>query len=253
MQPSSPGATEAGASAAPSPVASPTAEDAGLQAVHARLDALARGMSHDLRAPLRAIEGFARQVARDPTAEEVPAQLERIRQAAARMGGLIDALVELMRLDGVPLRPAPVDLGLLADWVAAELHDAQPEPPLRLEVQDDLGVVGDERLLKLLLQQLLRNARQFAGGGEARVEIAGERRGDALHLRVRDHGIGFDMAHAGKLFQPFQRLHGRDEGAGDGLGLAIAQRVAARHHGALSAEARPGDGATFHVVLRDAQ
>lgn len=251
MQPSSPGATEAGASAAPL-ADTPTAATE-LQAVHARLDALARGMSHDLRAPLRAIEGFARQVARDPGAPEAQAQLERIRQAAARMGGLIDGLVELMRIDGLPLRPVPVDLGLLAEWVAAELQDAQPAPPLQLVVQEGLGVTGDERLLKILLQQLLRNARQFAGDGPARVEISGERQGDTLRLRVRDHGIGFDMAHAGKLFQPFQRLHGREEGAGDGLGLAIAQRVAVRHRGGIEAEARPGEGATFHVVLRDVQ
>ncbi len=251
MQPSSPGATEAGASAAPL-ADTPTAATE-LQAVHARLDALARGMSHDLRAPLRVIEGFARQVARDPGAPEAQAQLERIRQAAARMGGLIDGLVELMRIDGLPLRPVPVDLGLLAEWVAAELQDAQPAPPLQLVVQEGLGVTGDERLLKILLQQLLRNARQFAGDGPARVEISGERQGDTLRLRVRDHGIGFDMAHAGKLFQPFQRLHGRDEGAGDGLGLAIAQRAAVRHRGGIEAEARPGEGATFHVVLRDVQ
>ncbi len=251
MQPSSPGATEAGASAAPL-ADTPTAATE-LQAVHARLDALARGMSHDLRAPLRVIEGFARQVARDPGAPEAQAQLERIRQAAARMGGLIDGLVELMRIDGLPLRPVPVDLGLLAEWVAAELQDAQPAPPLQLVVQEGLGVTGDERLLKILLQQLLRNARQFAGDGPARVEISGERQGDTLRLRVRDHGIGFDMAHAGKLFQPFQRLHGREEGAGDGLGLAIAQRVAVRHRGGIEAAARPGEGATFHVVLRDVQ
>ncbi len=251
MQPSSPGATEAGASAAP--VADTPTAATELQAVHARLGALARGMSHDLRAPLRAIEGFARQVARDPGAPEAQAQLERIRQAAARMGGLIDGLVELMRIDGLPLRPVPVDLGLLAEWVAAELQDAQPEPPLQLEVQEGLGVTGDERLLKILLQQLLRNARQFAGDGPARVEVSGEREGDTLRLRVRDHGIGFDMAHAGKLFQPFQRLHGREEGAGDGLGLAIAQRAAVRHRGGIVAEARPGEGATFHVVLRDVQ
>ncbi len=251
MQPSSPGATEAGASAAPL-ADTPTAATE-LQAVHARLDALARGMSHDLRAPLRVIEGFARQVARDPGAPEAQAQLERIRQAAARMGGLIDGLVELMRIDGLPLRPVPVDLGLLAEWVAAELQDAQPAPPLQLVVQEGLGVTGDERLLKILLQQLLRNARQFAGDGPARVEISGERQGDTLRLRVRDHGIGFDMAHAGKLFQPSQRRHGREEGAGDGLGLAIAQRVAVLHRGGIEAEARPCEGATFHVVLRDVQ
>lgn len=251
MQSSSPGATEAGASA--TPVADMPTAAAELQAVHARLDVLARGMAHDLRAPLRAIEGFARQVARDPAAPEAQAQLERIRQAAVRMGGLIDGLVELMRIDGSPLRPVPVDLGLLAEWVAAELQDAQPEPPLQLEVQDGLVVTGDERLLKTLLQQVLRNARQFAGGRPARVEVRGEREGDALRLHIRDHGIGFDMAHAGKLMQPFQRLHGRDEGAGDGLGLAIAQRVAVRHRGGIEAEARPGEGASFHVVLRDLQ
>lgn len=226
---------------------------AALEAANRRLESLVHGVSHDLRAPLRAIDGFARQLERGAAPDEARSRhVERIRQAAARMGGLIDGLLELARAGRAALRPADVDLSLLAEWVAAELQDARPEPPLLLDVQPGLAMVGDEPLLKGLLVQLLRNARQFARPGEpARVEVTGERDGGIIRVRVRDHGIGFDMAYADKLFEPFQRLHGGDQGAGDGLGLAIAQQAAARHGGHLRAESEPGAGSTFHLELHD--
>lgn len=228
---------------------------AELEAANRRLEAFAYGVSHDLRAPLRGIDGFASQLERQ-SGDALDAQgrdyLSRIRNASARMGGLIDSLLELARIGRAELRPARVDVSLLAEWAAAELQDLQPQRPAQVRVQPGLAAVGDERLLKALLTQLLRNAWRFSAP-RARVEIEVEGARDAHGLRfvVRDHGIGFDMAYAGKVFEPFQRLHGGEQGAGNGIGLTIAQQIAARHGGTIRAEARPEQGASFHVELRD--
>jgi PAS domain S-box-containing protein len=231
------------------------ARTAELEAANRRLEAFAFGVSHDLRAPLRTIDGFAAHLARHagPVLDEASReQLSRIRSASTRMGGLIDSLLELARIGRAELRPADVDVSLLAEWTLAELQDAQPERRAVLRIQPGLHAVGDERLLKQLLSHLLRNAWQFSASREAvEVEIEGARDGDVLHFVVRDHGIGFDMAYANKLFEPFQRLHGSEQGSGDGIGLTIAQQIAARHRGAIRAESAPGAGASFHVDLRD--
>ena len=228
---------------------------AELQATQRRMEAFVQGVSHDLRAPLRSIDGFAMQLERH-AGEALDAQgrdqLARIRNACTRMGGLIENLLELARIGRVELRPANVDISLLAEWAAVELQDAQPDRQVRLRVQPGLHVIGDERLLKALLTQLLRNAWQFSATREAvEVEVEGHRDEHGLHFVVRDHGIGFDMAYADKLYEPFQRLHGSDQGAGDGIGLTIAQQIVGRHHGGIRAEAMPDVGASFHVALRD--
>ena len=228
---------------------------AEVEAAHRRLEAFTHGVSHDLRAPLRAIDGFAAQLDRQAGAAldaQARGQLSRIRNASARMGALIDSLLELARIGRAELRPANVDVSLLAEWVAAELQDAQPQRPARVRVQPGLDAIGDERLLKALLTQLLRNAWQFSAACErVEIDVEGARAADGLHFVVRDRGIGFDMAYAGKLFEPFQRLHGSEQGAGHGIGLTIAQQAAARHGGTIRAEAGPGPGASFHVALRD--
>ena len=219
-----------------------------------RLQALVHGISHDLRAPLRAIDAFSARLSRqlegaDPTAIET---LSRITATSARMGGLVDGLVELARAGRAELRPIRVDVSMLADWCAAELQDAEPSRAASIEVQPGLEVVGDERLLKTMLAQVLRNAWRFSAvRPRVEVEVSGTRAEDGLTLVVRDHGIGFDMAYAGRMLEPFQRLHGSEEGAGDGIGLAIADAIVTRHGGNIRAESAPGEGATFHVWLRD--
>ena len=121
-----------------------------------------------------------------------------------------------------------------------------------MRVQPGLQVIGDERLVKALLTQLLRNAWQFSATRDAvEVDIEGHRDEHGLHFTVSDRGIGFDMANADKLYEPFQRLHGGDQGAGDGIGLTIAQQIVERHHGRIRAEAMADAGASFHVELRD--
>lgn len=228
---------------------------ARLDAADKRLQVLLHGISHDLRAPLRAIDGFAARLSRQLQASGDPAAIEslaRISATSARMAGLMDGLLELARAGSVELRPIQADVSMLADWCAAELQDAEPGREASIQVQPGLEVIGDERLLKTLLTQLLRNAWRFsATRPRVEIEVSGTRDADGLDLVVRDHGIGFDMAYAARMLEPFQRLHGSDEGAGDGIGLAIADVIAGRHGGHLRAESAPGEGATFHVRLQD--
>lgn len=231
-------------------VAERTAE---LESSNRQHELFAQGVSHDLRAPLRTIDSFAQLLARQYEAkldETGRDYLERIRTASARLGGLIDALVELSRAGRSELKIEPVDLSLLADWACVDQQEVDPERAAEVSIQPGMMVLGDERLLKRLLDQLLDNAWKFSRGAERiRIEIAGASGEDGLLVSIRDHGIGFDMRYADKLFEPFQRLHGPEQGGGNGLGLAIATRIVQRHGGRLWAESEPGSGATFHVAL----
>ncbi len=224
-----------------------------LDASQRQLQLFADAVAHDLRAPLRSIESFSGLLASrsaDRLDDTDRDYLGRIRAAAERMGGLLAALSELSGVTRAELKPGPVDLGLLAEWVGAELQDADPGRRAEIVVQPGLVGWGDERLLKQLLGHLMDNAWKFSRERDStRIEVGGEREAGALRLTVRDAGIGFDTRYAHKLFEPFQRLHGPDQGGGHGLGLAIAQRIAERHGGRISADSRPDGGATFIVEL----
>lgn len=242
------------------PPSPPTIEalERELAAARATIEALrqeqavfAHGISHDLRAPLRSIDSFLALLERhdglDPTAR---GYLERVRNASSRAGSLIDALLELSRANRTELTTGTVDLSALAEWSLAELREADATLPAEVEVAPDLLVWGDERLLRQLLGALLHNAWKFSRPtGQVWIRVAGERAGDRVHLAVQDRGIGFDMRYAAKLFLPFQRLHGPDQGGGHGIGLAVAQRIADRHDGRLHAESQPGAGSIFHLDL----
>jgi signal transduction histidine kinase len=225
--------------------------DATVRALSRQQEVLAYGISHDLRAPLRAIENFATLLERHG-ADALDAAgrdyLQRIHDAAGRMGVLIEALLDYSRVDRGELLSQAVDLGLLADLALAELQDQEPQRVLRADIAPGLVVSGDERQLRMLVTQLLRNAWNFSGD-EVVVEMTGERDGDRLRVAVRDQGSGFDMRYAPKVFEPFQRLHGADQGAGNGIGLAIAQRIVERHGGRLWAQSAPGAGSTFTFEL----
>lgn len=224
-----------------------------LVAMHRLQASFAHGVSHDLRAPLRAIDSFSALLAThldaglDDTSRDY---IARIRGASTRMAELIDALLELSRAMRAELRSAPVDIGLLVDWAHAELADTDAGRDAQIEVQPGLQALGDERQLRLLVNHLLHNAWKFSRDRDrVRVEIGGEPRADRIVVHVRDHGSGFDMRYADRLFEPFQRLHGPEQAGGNGLGLAIVRCVAERHGGRVWAQSEPGAGSTFFVEL----
>jgi signal transduction histidine kinase len=224
---------------------------AELAALRREQATLAHGISHDLRAPLRAIDTFAGLVEADATLAPVTrGYVARVRAAATRMGGLIDALLALSHANRADLHPAPFDLGLFVEWAGAERQEAEPSRQAQVQVEPGLIALGDERLLRTLIAQLLDNAWKFSRERDCVcIRVTGERKGERLHCAMHDEGCGFDMGYADRIFQPFQRLHGPEQGGGNGLGLAIAQRVVERHGGRLHATSVAGQGSSFHFDL----
>lgn len=226
---------------------------AQLEAARRQLQLLTDTISHDMRAPLRAIEGFAARIAISAH-ERLDArereQLQRVREAAVRMNALLEGLGELSRATHASLEYEDVDFSLLAEWVLSDLQAAEPGRCAELHVQPGLCARGDERLLRQMLSRLLHNAWKFSATRPVtRIEVSGHHAQGRSVLVIRDHGIGFDPRYGDKLFQPLQRLHSVEEGAGHGLGLAIAQCIATRHGGRIAATSQHGDGATFTVDL----
>jgi signal transduction histidine kinase len=208
-------------------------------------------VAHDARAPLRTIDGFGRLLSEDcagALGEQGRAHLAHIRAATARMQELIDGLLELARVTrGEPQR-SPVDLSALAVSVAAELHD--PARTVELVVAPDVQAHGDPRLLRIVLLNLLGNAWKYTGKRpRARIEFGATTADGATSYFVRDNGAGFDMAHADRLFAPFQRLHDAREFEGVGIGLATVERIIRHHGGRVWAESAPEQGATFYFTL----
>ncbi len=225
--------------------------EASLARMCAAQTAIAHGISHDLRAPLRAIDGFAAQLARELD-EDVTAgqQVARIQAAVARMNGLTESLLAYSGIARAELQPDTVDVAFLADWAVMDLLGKHPELQVDADVQPGLQVMGDERLLRILFDQLFDNSRKFAKpGAGVSLRIRGEREGDELHVSIADAGIGMALRDAEQPFEPFMRLHGNREGAGDGLGLAIAQAIVQRHGGRIWMVSAPERGSAVHVVL----
>ena len=216
------------------------------------LESFAYSVSHDLRAPLRAIDGFSRILAERHGGEigaEGREYLARVRNAAARMEALIEALLKMARLGRSGLKPAGVDLTRMASDIAAELRASEPGREVEVAVAEDLRATGDPHLVRNLLQNLLGNAWKFTRGCDAPRIMVG-RTGDGEFF-VRDNGAGFPAEYADKLFRPFQRLHSQEQFAGDGVGLASVRRIVERHGGTIRAEGDTGQGATFYFTLPD--
>ena len=228
---------------------------AELESSTRELDAFAYSVSHDLRAPLRAVAGFGEILLEDYADrldETGRGYLDRVLSATDRMGRLIDDLLDLSRASRVELSRQPVDLTQLAERVVAELRAAEPdrEPGVEIAVERGLQAVGDPALVRLVLQNLIGNAWKFTGkkaGG--RIEVGCAMTDGEREFFVRDNGAGFDMRYREKLFVPFQRLHSFDDFAGSGIGLAIVWRIVARHGGRVWAEGELDDGAVFHFTL----
>ena len=226
---------------------------AELAEANRELESFSYSVSHDLRAPLRSIDGFS-QVLLEDCADQLNDNgkdaLNRVRKAATTMGELIDALLALSRVSRAELRAERVDLSALADTIAAELRESQPGRQVEFIIAPDLVVEADPRLLRAMLANLLGNAWKYTGQrGAARIEFGRtDKDGERVYF-VRDNGVGFDMAYVGKLFGAFQRLHKQAEYAGTGVGLATVQRILHRHGGRAWAEAVPNEGATFYFLL----
>lgn len=229
--------------------------NAQLEAANNELQTFSYSVSHDLRAPLRAIDGFSLALLEDYENKldaEGKTHLQRIRAAAGRMAELIDAMLNLARVSRAGMVRENVDLSPLAEEIAAELLASQPQREARIVISPKLPVRGDRLLLRVVLENLLSNAWKFTSEQPTtRIELGAKRDGSETIHFVRDNGAGFDMQHADKLFGVFQRLHRESEFPGTGVGLATAQRIIHRHGGRIWAEAAPGAGATFFFVLGD--
>ncbi|MBI2353408.1 MAG: PAS domain-containing sensor histidine kinase [Deltaproteobacteria bacterium] len=222
-------------------------------AANRELEAFSYSVSHDLRAPLRAIDGFSLALLNDYRNlldERGEDYLRRVRGATQRMAQLIDDLLKLSRLTRGELTIGEVNLSALAQGVTAELRKTQPERRVSFRIATGLSAICDPHLLKVVLENLLGNAWKFTGRKEgATIEFGVTEAGGVNAYFVRDNGAGFDMTYADKLFVTFQRLHLEKEYPGTGIGLSLVQRIIRRHGGTVWAEGKVGQGATFYFTL----
>ncbi|MHA1907336.1 MAG: PAS domain S-box protein [Candidatus Thorarchaeota archaeon] len=227
---------------------------AELQAVNKELEAFAYSVSHDLRAPLRSIDGFSNAViedyydAIDDTGKDY---LDRIRNGAKGMSNLIDAILSLSKVTRANMDRVDVNLSTLSEEVIIELKGSDPEREVIVDIQDNMVMRCDKRLMRIVLQNLIGNSWKFTQSNPLpRIDVGiVDSEGEQVFY-VKDNGVGFEMDDKEKLFKPFQRLHKADEFEGSGIGLATVQRAIARHGGRIWAESREGTGTTFFFTLK---
>jgi PAS domain S-box-containing protein len=230
------------------------ARTAALEMANRELEAFSYSVSHDLRAPLRSIEGFA-AILQETHGDKLDAEgvrcLERIRAGTMRMSELIEALIMLARIARFDLSPQPVDLSVVARECIEDLRRNAPQREVDVAIEPGLIARADRYLVHSLLENLLGNAWKFTSRtANARIELSKVRQsGGMVELVVRDNGVGFEATQAERLFTPFQRLHRESEFPGTGIGLATAKRIVERHGGSMRAEAAPGRGASFYFSL----
>ncbi|HEY3234374.1 MAG TPA: response regulator [Polyangiaceae bacterium] len=229
-------------------------KNSALELLNQELQTFAYSVSHDLRAPLRSMDGFSSALLErygDELDSEGRHYLERIRAGAKRMGDLIDGLLTLSRVTRKELNRKPVHLEQIAKRVLAQFRDLEPDRSVETYIQEDMVVHADPQLIESAIENLLGNAWKFTSQRpQAKIEFTAAANGQAeMVYTVRDNGAGFDIVYSDKLFGPFQRLHSPGEYEGTGIGLATVQRIIRRHGGRIWAEAAPNQGASFHFVL----
>jgi len=226
---------------------------AELESTNKELESFSYSVSHDLRAPLRSIDGFSRILLEDyadKLDDEGKDHLQRVRAASQRMGHLIDDLLKLSHVTRLEMRRSPVDLSAVARDIAEDLQRAEPERRVQWSLAPNLSAQADPTLLRAVLENLLGNAWKFTRDQpHARIELDLAEYGGAPAFFVRDNGAGFDLAFADKLFSPFHRLHTVTEFPGTGIGLATVQRIIRRHGGRVWADSELNHGATFWFTL----
>ncbi len=231
-----------------------TAQNNELQVVNRELEAFSYSVSHDLRAPLRAIDGFSQILSTslsDKLDEQEADYFNRIRKAAQKMSKLIDDLLLLARVSRADVLSAEVNLSSLAESAVQNLRELQPEREIEVQIQQGIRVEGDLALLQVTVQNLIGNAWKFTGKTEhPQIQVGTEIQGEEEVIFFRDNGAGFDMNYADKLFVPFQRLHSGNDFPGSGVGLATIERIMAKLHGRIWATSITGQGATFFLKLK---
>jgi len=230
---------------------------AQLEAAHRELEAFSYSVAHDLRAPLRHIDGFARMALEKSRGRDdaLVKQLSIVVQAAGTMGRMIDGLLNLSRVGRAELQRRPVDMAGLVEKARSQLGPEAARPTLRWEIGALPAASGDPELLQLVWINLLSNALKYSSRHpQPEIQVGARTAGDGKAVFfVRDNGVGFDMHYGGKLFNVFQRLHRQDEFAGIGIGLAVVRRVIERHGGRVWAESKINGGATFYFSLGEEQ
>ncbi|MEI6026873.1 MAG: ATP-binding protein [Betaproteobacteria bacterium] len=211
-------------------------------------------VSHDLRAPVRVVDGFARILKEDYSRHMdriANDHLDRILAAAARMNAMIDAMLSLAQVSSQPLARQPVNLSQLATYVLEDLRRAQPERMVQADIEPNLQVLGDPTLMRQLMENLLSNAWKYTGRTAcASIQVRATEEEGRRIFEVRDNGAGFDMRSAERLFGLFQRLHSAKDFPGTGVGLASVQRIVRRHGGDIWAESQPGQGSRFCFTIK---
>ena len=225
---------------------------AALTAINRELDGFSYVVSHDLKAPLVTVEAVTRSLieSSDDLSEVAREQVMRLRQASEQLTRLFDGMQTLFKLTRGDIRREGVDVSRFAEEAIADLRSKEPNRSVDVNIEPDLHVTGDAKLMRILIRNLLNNAWKFTRN-EARavISVGRENVGGETRIFVRDNGVGFDMIFAHKLFGAFQRLHSRSEFAGEGIGLASVQRIVNRHGGRIWAEGAVGEGAAFYFVI----
>jgi light-regulated signal transduction histidine kinase (bacteriophytochrome) len=226
---------------------------AELKSANRELEAFSYSVSHDLRGPLRTIDGYS-SILLDDYQGQLPAEarflLDQIGASARRMGQLIGDLLALSQVGRQPLAPSDINVQSMVDGIIAELGQQEPQREVKWVVSTLLPCRGEPSLIRQVFVNLLGNALKFTRDRKpAVIEITSQAQNGQVQYGVRDNGAGFDMQFAKKLFAPFERLHKAGEFEGSGIGLSIVQRILQRHGGNISAESVPNRGATFSFTL----